>query len=86
MWTSHNNDSYITTALQYIDKDFNKKNVVVGCAPFEGSYSSNSTSKELDKIIEEIHGLLPDAARVAVHDSEANLKSAMPKFSQITKS
>ena len=30
MWTSCNNDSYISITLHYIDKDFNQKNVVVG--------------------------------------------------------
>ena len=83
MWTSRNNDSYISTTLHYIDKDFNLKNLVVGCAPFKGSYTCAVISKELDKIIEEIPGLLPDTTRFAVYDSEANIKVAMAKSPQI---
>ena len=86
MCTSRNNYSHISTTLHYIEKDFNQKNFDMGCASFKESHASAAISKELENVIEEISGLLPDAARVAVHDSGANIEAAMPKSSQITNS
>ena len=57
----------------------------MGCAPFKGNHKSVAFSKELDKIVEEIPGPLPNEARVAVIDSGTNIKAAMPKSSQTLK-
>jgi hypothetical protein len=63
------------------------KSLVLHCIPFDApSHTAVAISRALDKVICEIPGLRFDTIRIAVHDSGANVKAAIPKSAEITES
>ncbi len=97
LWTSKANDSFISLTLHYIiekkDPKFagqstlELKSLVLHCIPFDApSHTAVAIGRSLDKVIGEIPGLKIDTMRIAVHDSGANVKAAIPKSAEITES
>jgi hypothetical protein len=97
LWTSRANDSFMSLTLHYIiekkDPKFPSqsvlelKSLVLHCIPFDvPSHTAVAIGRALDKVISEIPGLMVDTMRIAVHDSGANVKAAIPKSAEITES
>ena len=96
LWTSRANDSFMSLNLHYITEKpdpkypnqslFELKPLALHCVPFEApSHTTVAIGRTLDKLISEIPGLRVDTMRIAVHDSEANVKAAILKSAEITK-
>jgi len=90
MWTSQAGDSYMSFTLHYIAEtktpSLELHKVMLKCLPFDGSHTSHSIARALDKVVLEIPGLKDDSTRVVVHDSAANIKAAIPKTNELTDS
>jgi hypothetical protein len=97
LWTSKANDSFMSLTLHYIiekkDPKFPNqtilelKSLVLHCIPFDApSHTALAIGRALDKVVGEIPGLQVDTMRIAVHDSGANVKAAIPKSTEITES
>ena len=87
MWTSRNNDSYISVTLHFINKNFELKKFVLVCQPISGQYTAAALAKALDKVMQtDLSFLRASTQRIAVHDSADNIKAAIPKTVEITDS
>ncbi len=87
MWTSRSNDCYMSSTIHFINKHFELKKFVLACQPFNGQHTAAALAKALDKILQaDLSFLSTSTQRVAVHDSAANIKAAIPKMTEITDS
>ena len=87
MWTSRSNDCYISATLHFINKNFELKKFVLACQPFTGQHTAAALAKALDKVLQaDLPFLKTSTQRIAVHDSAANIKAAIPKTAEITDS
>ncbi|XP_065665502.1 zinc finger BED domain-containing protein 4-like [Hydra vulgaris] len=87
MWTSRSNDSYISATLHFINKNFELKKFVLACQPFSGQHTAAALAKALYKVMQtDLSFLRASTQRIAVHNSAANIKAAIPKTVEITDS
>jgi hypothetical protein len=87
MWKSRNNDSFMSSTIHLINKKFELKKFVLACQPFTGQHTAAALAKALDKVLQaDLSFLRTSTQRIAVHDSAANIKAAIPKTTEITDS
>ncbi len=90
MWKSQAGDSFMSFTIHFITEtktpSLQLNKIMLKCLPFDGSHTSHSIARALDKIVLEIPGLKDNSMRVVVHDSAANIKAAIPKTNELTDS
>jgi hypothetical protein len=90
MWTSQAGDAFMSYTIHFISEtktpSLELHKIMLKCLPFEGSHTSHSIARALDKVVVEIPGLKEETMRVVVHDSAANIKAAIPKSNELTDS
>ena len=69
IWTSRAQDSYLGITAHFIDSDFNRRELVLNCVPFNERHTSLLISNKLQSVIDfwgfsksNIHTVLTDAA------------------------
>ena len=80
MWTSRNNDAYLSLTAHFITLDFHMKSFLVGMKPFEGAHTGVRIAAEMDSTIDTLQ--LNDKAlthRWCVNDRGANVVLAVKK-------
>jgi hypothetical protein len=86
LWTSRNNDGYLSATIHFVDSYWSMRKFTLACQPFAGSHTAERISRALDEIIREIPGLKDDCLKIAVHDAGANVKSAAAKSTLLDES
>jgi hypothetical protein len=83
MWTSRNNDAYMSLTCHFVDHSFTLRTFLVGMKPFEGAHTGDQNSIELDSIIKALN-LQPNAmTHRCVNDRGSNVVLAVKKSKEI---
>ena len=86
LWTSRNNDGYLSATIHFVDTFWCMRKFTLACQPFTGSHTAERIARALDDIIRDIPGLKEDCLKIAVHDAGANVRSAAAKSTLLDES
>ena len=76
LWTSRNNDAYISLTIHYVDKGFRLKRFLISCSPFPGQHTGQLIAEKLDPVIVGLQ--LPETChRWCVSDRGSNMVAAV---------
>ena len=74
-WTSRNQDPYLGMTMNWVDKDFTMRKMLVACRSAEGRHTGANIAGHIDKIVGGISGLKGSTTRFCVTDNAANMPS-----------
>jgi hypothetical protein len=86
IWTSRNNDPFLSLTLHYVTKDFVLKKFSLEHKHLLGRHTGAYIAKFLDEMISAVPGLEPSTTVTCVHDSGANMIAAVRDSEKITNS
>ena len=78
-WTSRSQDPYLGMTMNWIDKDFSMRKILVACRSAEGRHTGANIAGHIDKVVGAIPGLKGSTTRFCVTDNAANMLSAVPR-------
>jgi len=81
-WTSRSQDPYLGMTMNWIDKDFQMRKVLVACRSAEGRHTGTNIAGHIDKVVGGISGLRGSTTRFCVTDNAANMLSAVPRLTK----
>jgi hypothetical protein len=82
IWTSRNNDSYISLTLHYINSEFELVRFLIACTPFSGRHTGAAIAVNLDSFISDLN-LDEEVHRACVNDNGSNVVLAAKESEEI---
>ncbi|XP_065682346.1 uncharacterized protein LOC136086280 isoform X1 [Hydra vulgaris] len=82
LWTSRNNDSYMSLTIHYISSDFSLVIFLIACTPFTGRHTGVAIAVNLDAFIANLN-LNEEVHRACVNDNGSNIVLAAKESDEI---
>ena len=82
IWTSRNNDSFISLTLHYINSEFELVRFLIACTPFIGRHTGEAIAVNLDSFISDLN-LNEEVHRACANDNGSNVVLAAKESEEI---
>jgi len=82
LWTSRNNDSFMSLTIHFINSDFNLFSFFIACTPFTGRHTGVAIAVNLDTFIANLN-LNEEVHRACVNDNGSNIVLAAKESDEI---
>lgn len=74
IWTSRNNDPYMSLTAHYIDDEFKRKEFVVSCSYFPGAHTGERVGEKITQLLSEAN-ISNDRRHLILRDGGTNYVS-----------
>ena len=81
-WTSRSQDPYLGMTMNWVDKEFKMRKVLVACRSAEGRHTGANIAGHIDKIVGAVPGLKGSTTRFYVTKNAANMLYAVPRMTK----